>query len=58
MRIGVISDTHIPKRAQSLPDDLVDVLRKLDFIIHAGDFETMEALREIERINRLVAVQV
>ncbi|HEX30613.1 TPA: metallophosphoesterase [Candidatus Poribacteria bacterium] len=56
MRIGVISDTHIPKRAQSLPDDLVDVLRKLDFIIHAGDFETMEALREIERINRLVAV--
>ncbi|HID55580.1 TPA: metallophosphoesterase [Candidatus Poribacteria bacterium] len=56
MRIGVISDTHIPLRAERLPDDLVDVLRKLDFIIHAGDFETMEALREIERINRLVAV--
>jgi hypothetical protein len=31
-------------------------MRRLDFIIHAGDFETLEALRQIEGINRLVAV--
>jgi putative phosphoesterase len=55
-RIGVISDTHIPKQAQQLPEDLVQQLGKFDFIIHAGDFEDLDTLKELRRINRVIAV--
>lgn len=55
-RIGVISDTHVPRQAQSLPKPLLDELAKTAFIIHAGDFETEDALKELQRINRVVAV--
>lgn len=57
MRIGVIADTHIPSRAPKLPDEVEEALSRLDFIIHAGDFDTIEALQRIEKLNRLVAVR-
>jgi putative phosphoesterase len=55
-RIGVVSDTHVPKQAQQLPEELLQQLEKVDFIIHAGDFEDLDTLKELRRINRLVAV--
>ena len=55
-RIGVISDTHIPKQAEQLPEELLERLAKFDFIIHAGDFENISALKDLRRINRVVAV--
>lgn len=44
-RIGVLSDTH-----GKLRDEVVEVLRKCDVILHAGDINTpkvMESLKEI-----------
>ncbi|MBD3182599.1 YfcE family phosphodiesterase [Candidatus Poribacteria bacterium] len=55
-RIGVLSDTHIPKQAQNLPDKLLEEFATLDFIIHAGDFENIDALKALKKVNRLVAV--
>lgn len=55
-RIGVLSDTHIPEKAQELPEELMKQLAELDFIIHAGDFENIDALKDLRRINRVVAV--
>lgn len=55
-RIGVLSDTHIPKQAQQLPEELLEQLEKVDFIIHAGDFENIDTLKDLRRINRVVAV--
>jgi len=55
-RIGVLSDTHIPEKAQELPEELMEQLAELDFIIHAGDFENIDALKNLRRINRVVAV--
>ena len=55
-RVGVIADTHIPKQAQQLPEELLEQLAKVDFIIHAGDFEDLETLKELQRINRVIAV--
>jgi uncharacterized protein len=40
MNIIVISDTHMPKRAKSLPEFLVGYLQTADLIIHAGDWQT------------------
>ncbi len=55
-RIGVVSDTHVPKQAQQLPEELLEQLAKVDFIIHAGDFENLDTLKELRRTNRIVAV--
>ncbi|MGF9714063.1 metallophosphoesterase [Paenibacillus sp. JMULE4] len=38
MRIGVVSDTHMFRRSQSLPQDLVEGLRGVDMILHTGDW--------------------
>ncbi|MGQ8874395.1 metallophosphoesterase family protein [Paenibacillus sp. TSA_86.1] len=38
MKIIVISDTHLPKRARTLPVPLVDALSGADLILHAGDW--------------------
>ncbi|MEX2105031.1 MAG: YfcE family phosphodiesterase, partial [Bacilli bacterium] len=35
MRIGVVSDTHIPKRAKLLPRKLIEGLKGVDLILHA-----------------------
>ncbi|WP_433923234.1 metallophosphoesterase family protein [Paenibacillus taichungensis] len=38
MKIIVISDTHLPRRARKLPDPLVEALSDADLILHAGDW--------------------
>jgi hypothetical protein len=37
MRIGVISDTHIPDRADDIPKIILEDFRNVDMVIHAGD---------------------
>jgi uncharacterized protein len=37
MKIGVLSDTHIPDRARELPRELLESFRDASMIIHAGD---------------------
>jgi putative phosphoesterase len=39
-----------------LPEELLEQLAEVDFIIHAGDFENIDALKDLRRINRVVAV--
>lgn len=56
MIIGVISDTHLPVRAKKLPDDLINRLKDVDLILHAGDFQDMNALTQIRDIGKLRAV--
>ena len=55
-RIGVVADTHIPKQAQQLPEELLQQLAKVDFVIHAGDLTDVKTLKELRRINRVIAV--
>lgn len=56
MIIGVIADTHIPTRAKELPKKLIVQLKKVDLIIHAGDFVEIEVLKALEKINKVEAV--
>jgi len=57
MKIGVVSDTHIPARDHSLPEELLAGLEGVDRIIHAGDILNLETLREFEKIAETVAVR-
>ncbi|TYR80462.1 YfcE family phosphodiesterase [Priestia megaterium] len=45
MKIVIVSDTHIPKRAKKLPDRLIKELHESDLILHAGDWQTVDAYR-------------
>ena len=55
MLIAVISDTHLPRGARRLPDACVERIAHADLLLHAGDFSTLEVLRELEAIGPPVA---
>ena len=55
-RILVISDTHIPERAQKLPPRFVNQISPDDIIVHAGDFTNLEVLRELQKLGKVYAV--
>ncbi|MDR6226821.1 metallophosphoesterase family protein [Desmospora profundinema] len=50
MRVVIISDTHIPKRAKQLPLPLLRALEKpTTAILHAGDWVDPSVFRELAR---------
>ena len=51
MLIAVISDTHMPRGARRMPDACVERIREADLLLHAGDFSTLDVLRELEAIG-------
>jgi uncharacterized protein len=55
MLIAVISDTHLPRGARRLPEACVERIAAADLLLHAGDFSTLEVLRELEAIGPPVA---
>lgn len=56
MKIGVLSDTHIPGRAKQLPEFLVESLKKVEHIIHAGDIANWNVIEKLEEIAPVTAV--
>ncbi len=46
----MISDTHIPEKADSLPQKLIAELKRCDMAIHAGDMVSMEVARTLKKI--------
>lgn len=57
MKIGVLSDTHIPLSANRLPEKLVNALKGCDLIIHAGDLVELSVIEDLQRICEVKAVQ-
>jgi len=55
--IGIISDTHIPSRAENLPEEIFEIFQDMDLIIHSGDIENLETIEKLEKIARVVVVQ-
>ncbi|MBV8083989.1 MAG: metallophosphoesterase family protein [Chloroflexi bacterium] len=56
MVIGLLADTHVPKRARGLPAKAYQYLRGVDAIIHAGDVVTGDLLDELAKIAPVHAV--
>jgi len=50
MKIGVLSDTHMPEKAKALPLKLCAALKKCDMVIHVGDMVTMEVPQALEKL--------
>ena len=55
MLIAVISDTHLPRGARRLPDACLERIAAADLLLHAGDFSTLDVLRELQAIGPPVA---
>ena len=56
MRLLLIADTHVPKRARDLPSRVWDEVADADVVLHAGDWVEPSLLDTLEaRANRLVA---
>jgi putative phosphoesterase len=56
MRIGVVSDTHIPNRARILPARLFELLDGVEMILHAGDIVETWVLKELTALAPVEAV--
>lgn len=54
--ISLISDSHIPSRASEIPSWVVDNIKKSDYTIHAGDFDSKEAFNSFQELSNLVCV--
>jgi uncharacterized protein len=55
MRIGLISDTHIPEACDRLPETVFDALRGVDLVMHAGDVYVNQVLDELAAIAPVIA---
>jgi putative phosphoesterase len=57
MRLLIISDTHVPKRARDLPEPLWREVDAADVTVHAGDWVDITLLDQLEaRSKRLIGV--
>jgi putative phosphoesterase len=54
--VGLISDTHVPSRAKSIPKRVLEVFEKVDYIVHAGDLVQLSVIDELEQLAPVLAV--
>jgi len=59
MKIGIISDTHIPRRAKEIPKEFLKWFEKnkVDLILHAGDLNDPNILEILKEIAEVKAVR-
>lgn len=59
MRIGLISDTHVPYGVMGnvLPPQVKEVFKEVDLILHAGDIYEVSVLDELESLAPVLAAR-
>jgi len=55
MKIGLISDTHIPEAMPELPQQVRAIFNGMDLILHAGDLHSLDVLDWLEEIAPVLA---
>jgi uncharacterized protein len=57
VKLLLIADTHVPRRARTLPDEVWAAADAADVVVHAGDWVDESLVDELEaRAKRLVGV--
>ena len=57
MRIGLLSDTHIPEAEKELPSEVLEAFQGVDLILHAGDIYIPSVLDDLERVAPVLAAR-
>jgi uncharacterized protein len=55
MRIGLISDTHIPEACEHLPAPVFEAFAGVDLVMHAGDVYVNRVLDQLAQIAPVMA---
>jgi putative phosphoesterase len=57
VRLLLLADTHLPRRARDLPDEVWREVERADIVVHAGDWVDEQTLDRLEAgSHRLVGV--
>jgi len=56
IRLLLLADTHVPKRARTLPDAVRRAASEVDLIVHAGDWVTEAVLDELLALGPVLGV--
>ncbi|MDD5130851.1 MAG: metallophosphoesterase [Candidatus Omnitrophica bacterium] len=56
VKIGVISDTHIPDGGQHVPRVILDAFKQVDLVVHAGDIISLGVIDELKSVCPNVVV--
>lgn len=48
MKIGVISDTHIPDLRRTLPARVMEIFSSVEIVLHAGDITSIQVLQQLQ----------
>ena len=54
IKIGVISDTHIPDRIKVVPEKILEAFKHVDMVIHAGDLVDLSVLEDLKSVCKNV----
>lgn len=54
MKIGVISDTHIPLQEKAIPKEILETLANMDMVIHVGDLVQLNVLDTLKKVCKNV----
>jgi putative phosphoesterase len=57
VRVGVVADTHCPEFLQRLPARVLDLLKGVDLILHAGDVGGPAGSETLAELGRLAPVK-
>ena len=57
MKIGVLSDTHIPHRGKKIPGKIIKLFTDVDLILHAGDLVNRTVIEELEILAKVEVVK-
>ncbi|OZC92702.1 YfcE family phosphodiesterase [Rhodococcus sp. 06-418-1B] len=56
MKLLLLADTHVPKRARALPQQVWDAVRDADVVVHAGDWVEVDLFDALQAAStRLIA---
>jgi putative phosphoesterase len=48
MEVAIVADSHIPSRAQRIPEPFRERIRAADHVLHTGDFDSDGALADVK----------
>ena len=51
MRLGIVSDTHLPRGSRAIPADCLERLAAADAILHAGDLMELSVLELLQALG-------
>jgi len=57
MQVALVSDSHVPDRADEVPDEVLNACEDADTTAHAGDFVSQDAYDAFEATGELVSVR-